>query len=1189
MEAGGAKEKFSGMHIPYQPENGYQINAFSGDSILPVISSLGDTIRSGKKIVLHGTRFHPENGVRPAKVKAKKPVGTSVSEDHTFLPVDLKRTLLNKDSLIAYRSEMNGVENALINSIGDTIQRGIPIKTKGRKVLLKQPLPTKALAPVFKDDATVNMRYLDVNQGMNSSAVWAITEDHNNKLWFGTDGGGLSCYDGESFYHYTEKEGLANNIVISLLADSKGNVWIGSYGDGVGCYDGDSLLYFDDKNGLIDNNIWSIIEDSKGNIWIGSDKGISKYDGESITNYTEYEGLSGSKVLTISEDKLGNIWFSTFNYGVSKFDGTSFIHYGPPQGLNSMNIFSVCCTENGSLWFGTDNSGVFFFDGETFTQYGKDQGLPLKFIWSIIEDKKGNMWFASQYDGVYRFDGTSFKNFSEKEGLSNNFIRSLHEDSKGNIWIGSDFGGVNRYVDDSFIHFSEKEGLSSNVSSSIIEDSEGNIWIAHYGFGLSIYDGSHFFKLTQEQGLMDDYLRHIEYGSDGVLWLASYYGLSSYDGNDFTYYRPPSDIPFQQINCLLEDRNKNLWIGTYDKGISCKTGDSFIHFGAKEGFNSAKVNYLMEDEKGKIWIGTANGIAVYSDSSFTYITEKEGLSNNEINSIVEDQKGRIWIGTQKGGLNYFDGTSFTYISEKDGLTNNAIQSITMDKEGSMWVATEKGISRITSFEPDQDNTKDSIIPLKFNIKNFLQSDGLMGIDFKINANLKDRQGRLWFGNIKGISMLNESDVSPKLKEAPLVRLSDIKINEKFIDYRTYSESDQDSIRFSGIEIFENYPLDLELDHQLNHLNFHFSAIDWAAPHAIQYSYRLLGLNNTWSEATKENQADYRNIPYGEFTFQVRAIGENGEWSEPFAYSFTIHPPWWQSWAARISYLLLAILSVLAYVRWRTAKLKERQKELEIEVENATHEIKKQHKEITDSIAYARRIQYAMLPHNKVLKEYLKDSFILYKPKDVVAGDFYWMRQVEGKTLFAAADCTGHGVPGALVSVVCNNALNRSVREYGLTDPGLILDKAREIVVEEFEKSEDDVKDGMDIALCCLEGNNLRFSGAHNPLWILRNKEILETKSNKQPVGKFSYSESFTSHSFELEKGDLIYIFTDGFVDQFGGESGKKFKIAAFRKLILEIESLEMEVQRKYLDDFFETWRGELEQVDDVCVIGVRVG
>lgn len=251
-------------------------------------------------------------------------------------------------------------------------------------------------------------------------------------------------------------------------------------------------------------------------------------------------------------------------------------------------------------------------------------------------------------------------------------------------------------------------------------------------------------------------------------------------------------------------------------------------------------------------------------------------------------------------------------------------------------------------------------------------------------------------------------------------------------------------------------------------------------------------------------------------------------------------------------------------------------------------VKLKNKEITDSIAYAKRIQSAILPPLPLVKQNLKNSFILYKPKDIVAGDFYWMENVNGTIYFAAADCTGHGVPGAMVSVICNGGLNRSVREFGLTDTGKILDKTRELVIQEFEKSEEEVRDGMDIALCKLDGKTISYSGAYNPLWIIRDGEVLETKADRQPIGKFSKKKPFTTHSVDLKKGDSIYVFTDGFMDQFGGEEGKKYKSDRFKKFLISIQDHHMEAQYDLLEKEFENWRRTNEQLDDVCVIGVKI-
>lgn len=289
--------------------------------------------------------------------------------------------------------------------------------------------------------------------------------------------------------------------------------------------------------------------------------------------------------------------------------------------------------------------------------------------------------------------------------------------------------------------------------------------------------------------------------------------------------------------------------------------------------------------------------------------------------------------------------------------------------------------------------------------------------------------------------------------------------------------------------------------------------------------------------------------------------------------------------------LLLVIGFLIFVFNRltvTRKQKsiiEEQKQL---VEQSHNQLEVKNKEILDSIKYAKRIQSAILPADKVVKSHLADSFILYIPKDIVAGDFYWLEKKENKILFAAADCTGHGVPGAMVSVVCNNALNRSVREHFLTNPAEILNKSREIVISEFAKSDEDVKDGMDIALCSIDDLKLEYAGANNPLWIIRNDEIIEIKPNKQPIGMFEMAQPFTNHQFILEKGDSIYIFTDGYVDQFGGEKGKKFKSKALRDLLLSIQNIPMAQQKDVLNKTFNAWKGEIEQIDDVCIFGVKV-
>ena len=288
---------------------------------------------------------------------------------------------------------------------------------------------------------------------------------------------------------------------------------------------------------------------------------------------------------------------------------------------------------------------------------------------------------------------------------------------------------------------------------------------------------------------------------------------------------------------------------------------------------------------------------------------------------------------------------------------------------------------------------------------------------------------------------------------------------------------------------------------------------------------------------------------------------------------------------------LSLVLIIALVLYRSVQQKKKAND-EITVQK--QEVEHKNKEILDSITYAERIQSAILPPMSLMKEKLRDGFVLYKPKDIVAGDFYWLEtcRCEGDddVYFSAADCTGHGVPGAMMSVMCSNALTKSVKELGLTKPGDILDATTKIIEGRFERSEQLVLDGMDLALCKLNLKNLQFeyAGANNPLWIVRSGEVLETKADKQPIGMYDNRMPYTNHKIELQKGDLIYIFSDGYIDQFGGPKGKKFKSKPFKKLLLGIENESMNKQKELIDMAFENWKRDVEQVDDVCIIGVKI-
>jgi len=289
------------------------------------------------------------------------------------------------------------------------------------------------------------------------------------------------------------------------------------------------------------------------------------------------------------------------------------------------------------------------------------------------------------------------------------------------------------------------------------------------------------------------------------------------------------------------------------------------------------------------------------------------------------------------------------------------------------------------------------------------------------------------------------------------------------------------------------------------------------------------------------------------------------------------------------------------------ELAETERILERKVEERTEEVVQQrdemerqrlkleelYKDVTDSIRYAKRLQYSILPPQEVIRKVCPESFVLFKPKDIVSGDFYWFYQTNGKSLVAAVDCTGHGVPGAFMSLVGANGLNAAVKEHRQTEPGLILNELNKFVSESLNKASEDnnVRDGMDLSFCTIDyaKMELEYSGANNPLYIIRNNEFIIVKADKFAIASFDpETRVYTTHKVEIQKGDVLYLFTDGYADQFGGERGKKFLYKHFRDTLLDVHKKSMSEQHDYLKHQIEDWQGPYEQVDDILVIGIRI-
>lgn len=815
-----------------------------------------------------------------------------------------------------------------------------------RPNLAKQPKPFAALPFRMKDDANCNIQYLDVDQGMISSYVRSITEDRNGNMWFGTEYGGFSKYDGKTFSHFTDKEGLSHVHVLSSLEDKSGNLWIGTYGGGVSKYDGKTFTNYSEKEGLGNNAVNSIFEDKAGNLWFGTEGGVSKFDGNIFTHFTEKEGLINNFVWSIEEDNGGYLWFGT-DGGITKYDGKIFSNYTDREGLSNNKVWSILADKNGNLWFGTYGGGVSKFDGKTFTHYTEREGLSHNKIMSSLEDKSGNLWFGTNGGGVSKFDGKKFTNYSRKNGLNFDVVWSIYEDNARNLWLGTYGGGVSKFDGKSFKNYTDKEGLSNSMVFSIHEDKTGNLWFGSFGGGVSKYDGKSFTNYTEKEGLNRNFVISILEDRSGNLWFGTNLGgASRFDGKTFTHFTEKEGLGKNSVLSIFEDKSGNLWFGTDGGGVWKYDGKTYTHLTQKQGLTNNIVRSILEDKKGNLWFGTEGGVTKFDGQNFTQYSQKGDLSLSYVVSILEDKTGNLWFGTQGRGVWKFDGKTFTIVTEKEGLSHNFVSSILEDKTGNIWVGTSKGLNCIrqmkristTEFQQGKPGSNSEILVIR-------KEDGLKGDDFFLNSVLLDKKNRIWWGTGKALSMMDLS-LFYFNDSVPKIQLDQIYLNEKFVDY-TNIQSDSSElskqlqrIKFSGVASFHNYPNNLELPHDINHLTFQFSAIDWYAAHKIQYQYKLDGLDKDWSSLTSENKADYRSIPFGKYTFKVQAVGSAGKWSKTFEYPFEIRPPWWQTWWF---YLLVffAIASAISFAIWLRVKniKKKAEDKAKVEIEKLELELK----------------------------------------------------------------------------------------------------------------------------------------------------------------------------------------------------------------------------------------------------------
>lgn len=826
-----------------------------------------------------------------------------------------------------------------------------PLAQTHNSLLCGSPEIVKTKNPFIPEKNPYNFSFYGVLQGLRHNQIRALIQDHKGNLWLGTDDG-LSRYDGRNFYHYTKEQGLNNNLILSIMEDSNHNIWFGSFRGGVTRFNGISLDIFTTNDGLPDNVVNHISEDNNGNIWFATGNGIAMFDGTSFTTYSTLNGLAGNDTRYILHDSNGYNWIATYGNGLSRFDGNSFINYDETNGLPEKYLTSLMEDRQGRIWVGTTNRGAVVMEDGYFLHYSEKHGLHDNTLRHIYEDHKGNIWFTASANGVSYFDGKSFTRFGRDEGLSADYTRVITEDSDGTIWIGTRGAGLGRYGGGQFLHYSNGEGLSSSRVMSINEDESGRIWFGTFGSYITIMSeglspaNASFAQLTHFQGIEGSRIYSILPDSSGTMWLGSDgSGITRIKDNLSYNYTFNKGLAFNAVRDIEKDRYGRLWVATYGGGLSVFDGITFTNYGTKSGLSTVNLLNLHRDKSDNMWIGTdGEGLIKFSDGTFKYYSPKSGFPASIIYSIAEDSLGAMWFGTGGEGLVRFDGKQFTFFDTKQGLNNDYVMSLAFDLRNNLWIGTREGINILDAKQVAL--LTDSLFTPVFNSYGF--EEGFTGISCNMGAIHTDSKGNVWIGASDRLTKAS-MDLSDKKPGKPTLQITDLRLNHAKVPWSMLFESKDTAVflangillknfRFSGITPWNGLPTGLKLSHRNNYITFDFSTITHQHNSRVRYQYYLGGLEKTWNTPTNRTEITYGNLAPGKYSFNIKAINNDGLWSNTEVFQFEVKPPWYNTTIFFISIIILVVLSVYLYILQREKFLRNEKHLLEKMVAEQTSEL-----------------------------------------------------------------------------------------------------------------------------------------------------------------------------------------------------------------------------------------------------------
>jgi ligand-binding sensor domain-containing protein/serine phosphatase RsbU (regulator of sigma subunit)/PAS domain-containing protein len=1023
--------------------------------------------------------------------------------------------------------------------------------------------------------------------GLSDNVVYKIVSNGKNSIWCGTDAGITeveTIFTNPVFTVISDKSGLPDNIVRDINLEN-GHLLISMQDSGVCYYNfnkkriernpffsnwglgtvldayslrSDKLVIGTEKNGLIQIN--------QGRLYV--------YD------YNDYIHIPHINHLFVDREK--QIWAAT-KRGISQFTERRYDFINSSKGLNDDKILALAIDNDNAVWVGTTKGiSKIMNDDQGKTIVSKIQDLDKYTISCAAKAPDGNIWFGTYGFGIIVLSSETKNSviFNSKEDkLSNDNISNIYFADKNTVYISTLGGGLikakvelegkeKRFEVEKT--YTESEGLGSNYVYAAITDNNSNLFVATDGGGLQVLEKETFTDLTKKYKLNSNTVFSLCKDRYNAIWAASNAnGVLKYDGKSLTAIGMSAGLRDEEPQQLIATDNTVFAINSkgIDK-INCQD-NSVSYYDLFDGDLEPNLNAIVFSQN-KIYSGTNNGVMIFrtnqeaGDSIKPLVVIKSFFLNYKpfpIDSIFEFKHNQNNLAFAFDGIWLKNPEKLKFRYRLHGLEEDWIYS----DEGKLVNYNNLGSGNYT-FIVQVKNEED------------VWSDPT-GHSFII---LTPIWKRWWFWVLVfavGATGVY-SFVTYRLKALQRENV----LLERRVKERTYQiEKQSEIIELKNIELeqlslvaskTDNVVLILDPDGKLEYINESFVKLNKLSIEALKKNYGEtiyeLSNNPNIKEIINEAVANKRSVNYESLNKKVEPGIEMWE-------SSTLTPIFDDDGS------LKKIIIIDTDVT-----LRKKQEQI----------ITQKNKDITDSIAYARKIQHAILPSYAIIKNHLPDSFILYMTKDIVSGDFYWFSNFNDYSIIAAVDCTGHGVPGAFMSLIGYNQLNRIVNEERITDPKNILMELNNGVLGVLHKHESESKDGMDIAICKInhKQNTLEYAGAMRPLWMVtqtdKGPDIKEIKADKIPIGTKQTDRespiSYTTHTIQTTKNDTFYIFTDGYADQFGGKNDKKYSTGKFKQLLLDNSKFDFATQEKNIRNEHLHWKDNNEQVDDILIIGFRV-